>query len=122
MVTSRHDTDAFLPLPAGMYHVLLALGGEVLHGYGIIQSFEALTGGADTLLPGSLYAILARMATIGLVEEVDPPSAEPSGGPPRRYYRMTALGRAVARAESARQARLLEVAHARGLAPQGHRR
>lgn len=99
-----------------MYHILLALGEETLHGYGIIQAFEELTEGAETLLPGSLYAALSRMVEDGLVEEARAPRGAGSGGPARRYYRMTARGRAAARAESARRARLLELARMRGLA------
>lgn len=112
--------ESLLPLSSGMYHILLALGGDTMHGYGIIQRFEALAG--TTLLPGSLYATLARMVALDLVTEAEPPMDDSSGGPARRYYRMTGFGRAVARAESARQSRLLEVARARGLAPQGTRR
>lgn len=104
------------PLAPQTYHVLLALGDETLHGYGIIQAFEELTGGAETLLPGSLYAALGRMVQDGVIEEAAPPPDDSSSGPPRRYYRMTARGRAAARAESARRARLLELARARGLA------
>lgn len=104
------------PIAPQTYHVLLALGGETLHGYGIIQSFETLTGGAETLLPGSLYAALGRMVEEGLIEEAPPPRDANSGGPARRYYRMTQRGRAVARAESGRRAKLLELARARGLA------
>lgn len=98
------------------YHILLALGEETLHGYGIIQAFEELTEGVETLLPGSLYAALGRMLEEGLVEEARAPRGANSGGPARRYYRMTRRGRAAARAESARRARLLELARARGLA------
>jgi DNA-binding PadR family transcriptional regulator len=112
------QTESFLPLPPQHFHVLLALGARgVLHGYGIIQSYEALTGGRDTLLPGSLYASLARMAEIGLIGEVTAPAGEASGGPRRKYYRATALGRRVARAETLRQSRLVELARLRGLAP-----
>ena len=107
------------PLPSQTYHVLLALGNETLHGYGIIQAFEALTDGAETLLPGSLYAALGRMVEEGLLEEAPAPRGETSGGPSRRYYRMTTAGRAAARAESARRERLLELARARGLATAG---
>jgi DNA-binding PadR family transcriptional regulator len=105
------------PLAPQTYHILLALGRETLHGYGIIQAFEELTGGAETLLPGSLYAALGRMVEDGLLEEAPEPRGVGSGGPARRYYRMTARGRAAARAESARRARLLGLARARGLAP-----
>jgi DNA-binding PadR family transcriptional regulator len=104
------------PLAPQTYHILLALGGQTLHGYGIIQAFEELTGGAETLLPGSLYASLGRMVEDGLVEETRAPRGAGSGGPARRYYRMTARGRAAARSESARRARLLNLARARGLA------
>lgn len=107
------------PLAPQVYHILLALGDETLHGYGIIQAFEELTGGAGTLLPGSLYAALGRMTEDGLVEGAPPPRGASSGGPARRYYRMTAAGRAAARAESARHARLLEAARSRGLAEEG---
>jgi DNA-binding PadR family transcriptional regulator len=105
------------PLAAQTYHILLALGGETMHGYGIIQAFEELTDGAQTLLPGSLYAALSRMVEDGLVEEARAPRGSSSGGPARRYYRMTSRGRAAARSESARRARRLERARARGLAP-----
>ncbi|MGD2071302.1 MAG: helix-turn-helix transcriptional regulator [Gemmatimonadota bacterium] len=106
-----------LPLGTQTYHVLLALGEGTMHGYGIIQSFEEMTEGRETLLPGSLYGTLGRMVDGGMLEEVDPPEGETSGGPKRRYYRVTAFGRAVARAEAERMARLLEVARARRWAP-----
>jgi len=105
------------PLSPPVYHVLLALGDEVLHGYGIMQRFEELTGGADQLLPGTLYATLARMADLGLIEEARAPAGDQSGGAPRRHYRVTARGRALARSESERLRRLVEVARRRSWLP-----
>lgn len=117
--TSRFDPDAHLPLAPSVYNVLLALGERTLHGYGMIQAFEEMTGGAETLLPGTLYATISRMVDEGLLEETDrPPEADPSGGPRRRYYRVTEQGRAVARAESERLGRLLDVARTQNLAPE----
>ncbi len=55
------------------------------------------------------------MVDEGLVEESEPASDDASGGPPRRYYRRTAFGRAVARAESERLRALLEVARAQNI-------
>jgi DNA-binding PadR family transcriptional regulator len=107
------DPQTLLPLKHASYQVLLALGdGEALHGYAIMQAIAELTGGRETILPGTLYAALARMVDEGLVEESAPRADEASGGPPRRYYQRTAFGRAVARAESERLRALLAVARA----------
>jgi DNA-binding PadR family transcriptional regulator len=102
--------EDMLPLPTQLYHVLLALRDETLHGYGIIRRFEELTEGEQTLLPGSLYATLSRMVELGLLERAAAPRGETSGGPQRRYYRATSFGRAVASAETARLEWLVSLA------------
>jgi DNA-binding PadR family transcriptional regulator len=112
----RPDPEAFLPLTTPEYHVLLALGDAALHGYAMMQALEAKTGGKDTLLPGTLYTTLARMVRHGLLEELEEPP-EPGADARRRYYRVTALGRAVGKAETARLARLIRLAEAEKLAP-----
>lgn len=111
------DPESFLPLTTPEYHVLLALGDEALHGYGMMQALEEKTGGRDALLPGTLYTTLARMVARGLLEELAEPP-EPGADARRRYYRATPLGVAVARAESARLTRLLRVAAAARLVPE----
>lgn len=98
------------PLKQSAYRILLALGDGELHGYGIMQSLEEKTDGRESILPGTLYASLARLASDGLVEELDAPEGDESGGPRRRYYRRTALGLAVARTESERLRVLLDIA------------
>src|SRR5262245_23168755 len=109
----RRDPDALLPLRHSTYQVLLALGdGEAMHGYAVMQAIAHMTDGRETILPGTLYAALARMVDERLVEESEPRSDEGTGGPPRRYYRRTPFGRAVARAESERLHALLDVARA----------
>lgn len=112
---SHADPRDLLPLSPPVYHVLLALGDGALHGYAIMQAFEEMTGGAALLLPGTLYATLARMAETGLVEEVPPPPASEDAR--RRFYRVTVWGREVAVAESERMRALVEVARARHLLP-----
>lgn len=110
--------DDLLPLTPPEYHVLLALGDRALHGYAMMQALEEKTGGRDALLPGTLYATLARMVERGLLEPLpEPPDPEADGR--RRYYRLTDLGRAVARAESGRLRRLLSVAEREDLVPEG---
>lgn len=110
------DPLALLPLKHATYQVLLALDdGERMHGYAIMQAVVEMTGGRDSILPGTLYAALARMVDEGLVEESASRDGVSSGGPPRRYYRRTAFGRAVARAESERLRALLDVARAQNM-------
>lgn len=109
------DIEELLPLSPPVYHVLLALGTDTLHGYAIMRAFEDLTGGSERLLPGTLYATLARMVETGLIEEASPPDERTDAR--RRYYRLTPHGRRVAAAESERMRRLLEVAHAQDVAP-----
>jgi DNA-binding PadR family transcriptional regulator len=105
------DPSTLLPLKQSIYRVLLALpDGELLHGYAIMQAVSDMTQGRETILPGTLYAALARMVDEGLVELRDAPEDDASGGPARRYYRRTSFGRAVARAESERLRALLHIA------------
>ena len=107
------DPAELIPLKQSTFQVLLALDErESLHGYAIMQAVSAMTDGRETILPGTLYATLARMVDEGLVEESEPRDDETSGGPARRYYRRTKFGRAVARAESERLRALLDVARA----------
>ena len=105
------DPASLLPLKQSIYRVLLAMpDGESLHGYAIMQAVSEMTQGRDAILPGTLYAALARMVDEGLVESEEAPDGDASGGPARRYYRRTSFGRAVARAESERLRALLEIA------------
>ncbi len=116
------DSASLLPLKQSIYRVLLAMPeGESLHGYAIMQSVSAMSQGRETILPGTLYAALARMVDEELVEALGAPEDDVSGGPARRYYRRTPFGREVARAESERLRALLDIAVAQKLVP-GHRK
>ncbi|NKB87122.1 MAG: PadR family transcriptional regulator [Acidobacteria bacterium] len=109
------DPNALLPLKNSTYRVLLALADESLHGYAIMQSLQTITGGRESILPGTLYAALARMEDEGLIERATAPDDDTSGGPARRYHRRTDFGRAVAEAESERIATLLDVARSQDM-------
>ena len=98
-----------LPLNQTVFRVLLVLGDEQMHGYGVMRALAEKTGGREKILPGTLYASIARMVEDGFLEELSPPD-DSSGGPKRRYYRRTELGTAVARAESERMRALLDLA------------
>ena len=96
--------------PADFQILLVLLSGD-LHGYGIMQRVEGESGGAVVLEIGSLYRLIGRLTGQGLIEEV----AGPADDDRRRYYRITAKGRAAARAEAARLVAVLRLARSRRL-------
>jgi DNA-binding PadR family transcriptional regulator len=113
----RDDVDALLPLQPATFHILVALADNDRHGYAIIQDVAARTNGAIRLSAGTLYRSIQRMLEEGLIVETrDRPSPE-DDDERRRYYRLTPLGTAVAKAEAARLAGLVRMARARGLVP-----
>ena len=89
----KHDPSEFLPLSPASLHILLALAGEDLHGYGIIQEVARQSGGRYRLGPGTLYDNLQRLTVKGLIEETTHRAG--ADDPRRRYYRLKALGRRV---------------------------
>ena len=118
MSFKHEDVEAMLPLPPATFHILMALADEDRHGYAIIQDIAERTGGAIRLSAGTLYRSIQRMLDDGLiVEPRERPSPE-DDDERRRYYRITALGAAVAKAEARRLADLVRMARARGLAPE----
>ena len=117
-MTKRHlDPDDLLPLAATEFHVLLALLEGARYGYAIMKAVEAESGGRISPEIGSLYRLLARLMSAGLVEETEAPrDAEPTHpGRDRRYYRLTSRGRSVATAEAKRLRAVLDLAAARRL-------
>jgi DNA-binding PadR family transcriptional regulator len=105
--------EELLPLTPPVFHILLALAGGELHGYGIMQDVARQTGGALQLGPGTLYGCLKRMLAAHLVEESDERPDPALDDQRRRYYRMTALGKRVVRAEAQRLAGAVTAAMAR---------
>lgn len=97
------DPRDLLPLPSQDFQVLLTLAEAPRHAYGLAKAVEEQPDGGVTLEIGSLYRILARLTTQGVIEEgrsgVGPQTGHESR---RRYYRLTAFGRRVAAAEAAR--------------------
>jgi DNA-binding PadR family transcriptional regulator len=85
------------------YHILLALAGAPLHGYAVKQRIEAESDGSLMPQAGSLYRVIARLMTSGLLAETDPPgAASPHPGLARRYYALTAAGRQALAVEARR--------------------
>ncbi|HEY7923803.1 MAG TPA: PadR family transcriptional regulator [Vicinamibacteria bacterium] len=114
----RTEIDALLPLPLATFHILLALSDGDRHGYAILQEVARRTGGELRLSAGTLYRSIQRMLEQGLLEERRERPAPEQDDERRRYYRITAFGSAVARAEAARLNALVRMARAKGLAPE----
>lgn len=108
--------DSFLPLPAATFHILMAVADEDRHGYGIIQDVAASTDGQLKLSAGTLYRSIQRMLEQGLLIETRDRPAPEDDDERRRYYRITPLGRTVAKAEAQRLTQLVRLARKSGFA------
>lgn len=107
------NLDAYLPLKAVDFHILLVLTDGDRHGYGIVKDIEQRSDGHIRLEPGNLYRYVRRLVDSGLIA---PAERRPIGADERRrYYRVTGLGRRVLAAEVSRMRALIRVAEA-GLA------
>ena len=115
----RDDLDALLPLPPATFHILVALSDSDRHGYGILQEVAQRTGGKTRLNIGTLYTTIQRLLAKGLIVEVDERGDPEEDDERRRYYRLTADGRRVARMELARLSELVRLGRHAGLAAKG---
>lgn len=107
------EIDRFLPLKPVVFHILLALSEAPSHGYGVIQSVRRRSDGRIELQTGAFYRYLRRLLDDGLVEErPSPPDDDPRRG---AYYRVTAPGRALVRAEWQRMSALVAVTEELGV-------
>src|SRR5947209_14072070 len=109
--------ESLLPLPAAVFHILIALADRDRHGYSIMQDASERTGGTVRLSAGTLYSSIHRMLEQGLIEELRDSPDPASSDERRRYYRITKRGRQVALAEAQRLSELLDLARATGLIP-----
>jgi DNA-binding PadR family transcriptional regulator len=105
------DFQTSLPLSPAALHILLSLAGDDLHGYAIMQEVARQTEGKYKLGPGTLYDNLQRLIQRQWVEELGKRAGDDD--PRRRYYRLTALGRGVLAAETARLADVVREARSR---------
>lgn len=63
--------------------------------------------------PGTLYSSIQALLEERMIEEVGQPGEPQLGQDRRRYYRLTAGGRKVARCEAERLAEILRIARAK---------
>lgn len=98
----RRDPKELLPLTPVVFEILIALGAGEQHGYAVMQEVSRRSDGRIELHPGTLYRALSRLLDGGLIEELAERPSSDGDDERRRYYRLTAFGAAVARAETER--------------------
>jgi DNA-binding PadR family transcriptional regulator len=114
MTATTNEPAPTPPLSRVAVYILLAIGPEERHGYAIMHEVGRITGGAVMLGPGAIYTTIKRLLSDGMIEESDERPDPELDDQRRRYYRLTALGRAVAATEVRRLDAL--VSSARGWA------
>jgi DNA-binding PadR family transcriptional regulator len=65
--------EEHLPLTPTEFQVLLSLAEGERHGYALMQDVRTQTNGQLRLGPGTLYTLLDRLLTSGIIEESPPP-------------------------------------------------
>jgi DNA-binding PadR family transcriptional regulator len=107
--TAQASPEDHLPLSNTVLTILLALADGEKHGYGIMQTVEAMTG--SQMGPGTLYGAVKRLLKAGLIEETDDRPDPALDDQRRRYYQLTGFGRQVLEAEVHRLEVLIQLAH-----------
>lgn len=105
------EPRSFLPLTNLAFHILLALGDGPAHGYAIGKEVERRSEGMLNPATGSLYQALKRLSQTGFIEN----ASSLDGDARRQSYRLTDLGRSVAKAEARRLNELVDVARSKRL-------
>jgi DNA-binding PadR family transcriptional regulator len=98
------EISKYLPLTEATYYILLALV-KPLHGYGVMQKVEALSGGDVNIGPGTLYGAFTNLVKEGLITMVKEEER-------RKSYALTEKGRRLL----AEQVRRLEIMSRNGQA------
>lgn len=94
-------TQAAGALTEGVYYILLSLNTP-MHGYGIMQNVELLSGGRVRLAAGTLYGAINTMLERGWIQSL--PGETDSR---RKEYQLTNAGRSVLQEEIQRLDELL---------------
>jgi DNA-binding PadR family transcriptional regulator len=110
------DVERRLPLKPLVFQILLTLADGERHGWALVREAQQ-RGGFGRLMPGNFYRTLRAMLADGLIEQSADRPATAEDDERRRYFRLTALGEAVAAAEALRlEAVVLEARSKRLLA------
>ena len=92
--------NKYQPLTESLFYILLAARKPV-HGYGIIQEVEEMTGGRVSVGPGTLYNLLDQFSAAGMIRETGVEGR-------RRSYLLTKKGSQALQKEYERLCRMTE--------------
>jgi DNA-binding PadR family transcriptional regulator len=100
----KSESTKSRPLSSATLHILLALAGGNLHGYGIIKEVTRNSDGHYRLGPGTLYDNLKKLMDAGLVADAATSSSSKrkpvsSKEDDRRFYTLTKDGKNALAAE-----------------------
>lgn len=101
------------PLTPVVFHVLLALSREPLHGYGVMKAVEVDSG--LSMGPGTVYGALDRLTESGWVQASDADGGDQRRG---RVFSLTDRGRTALTDEARRLTRLSHLPEVRELLPE----
>ncbi len=113
--TGVDGPPAATPLTPVALHVLVALGDGPRHGDARMRQVVARGIRDVTLAPGTLYRVLDKRRTAGLIEEIDARPVTGSGDTRRRSYRLTERGRQAVLGEKRRLMALIAAMDATAL-------
>lgn len=99
------------------FQILLSLAEGPRYGLAISRAVWERSGGGVSLVPGTLYTALKRMAAAGLIEVLAGEEALASEDTRRRHYALTASGGRALAEEVGRMSDLVEQARRRGVEP-----
>ncbi|HWM12286.1 MAG TPA: PadR family transcriptional regulator [Solirubrobacteraceae bacterium] len=98
------------PLTPAVFHILLALSRDELHGYAIMKQVETDSKRSVSMGAGTLYGSLRRMLDAGLIRESDK-RVDPAIDDERRiYYAISGEGMDALATELARYEHLVDLA------------
>lgn len=104
---SEQAIERLLPLHPEAFRILVELRSQEMHGYALVKSLERDPGRPGRVLPANLYRRIRTLLEQGLIAESASRPDPEIDDERRRYFSITELGQAVARAEAHRLQTLL---------------
>jgi DNA-binding PadR family transcriptional regulator len=105
------------PLSSAAFYTLFALAEDEAHGYAIMQAVKSLSGSGFSMGPATLYTTIGRLLQARLIKETTNEKPVKELGRGRRFYKLTALGRAAFDEELRRMAHAIKRAKLDNLVP-----